>query len=382
MFDAKSILEQMMTGGRSGTSGGTPGGSQPGQGLPGGLGDILGQVMNQGGSGQAGGANALEDLVRNMMGGGANPQTGGGQAPAPGVTERPAQQGGGDFGGLGDMMQDMLGGGQQGGQSGGAGSSGPAGGLGDILGNAFGQAKEGVREGAGRIDNATGASDALGDLVRQMSGKNPDEVMAQIQDLIANNKLGAGAALGGLGALVLGTQTGRSVAMTAAKVGAVALIGGLAYKAYQNYRNGQPVDASTHVEPEAAPTGTGFEPEAVSNDDAALFIRTMLAAAAADGRVDASEQDRILGSLKDAGLDAGAEEFIAEAMNNPASIDDIVAAVSNQEQAVRVYTAARLAVEPDTYGEKAFLNELATRLNIEPELAQHIDAAAQTAAQA
>ncbi|MEO1207211.1 MAG: tellurite resistance TerB family protein [Pseudomonadota bacterium] len=369
MFDAKSILETMITGGRGGSGSGQGGGL-------GGLGDILGQVMKQnggqgGGTGQGGGMPAgLEDLVRNMMGGNASPQAGG-NPQAPAATER-SGQGDGGFGGFGDMMKDVLGGGAE--QSGSGGKSG--GGIGDILGQAFGQAKDGVRDGAGKINDATGAGDAMGDLMRQFSGKSPEEMMSQLQDLIANNKLGAGAALGGLGALVLGTSTGRSVAMSAAKIGALALIGGLAYKAYNNYQAGAPAGSSGDVEAEAAPQGSGFEPDAVSNDDAALYIRTMLAAAAADGRVDADEQQRIIGSLEQAGLDDGAEEFIANALNNPISIDEIASQVGSKEQAVQVYTAARIAIDPDTYGEKAFLSDLAARLGIEPELASHINAAA------
>lgn len=371
MFDAKSLLESLVTGGRGGSQGG---GLGP-------LGDILGQVMNQGGqsggqaSGQgAGGAPAgLEDLIRNMMGGN-NPQTGNPQAPA--VTERSGGAGGGDFGGFGDMMKDVLGGGS-GGQAGQSSQGG--GGLADILGQVLGQAKTGVQEGAGRVNDATGAGDAMGDLMRQFSGKDPQEVLSQIQDMISNNKLGTGAALGGLGALVLGTKTGRSIASQAAKLGALALIGGLAYKAYSNYASGRPLTESSQAEPEAAPQGTGFEPDSVSNDEAALLIRTMLAAAAADGRIDGDEQEKVLGSLKQAGLDDGAEEFIADAMNNPVTVDQIVAHTANKQQAVKVYTAARIAIDPDTYGERAFLRELATKLGIEPELASHIDAASSSA---
>jgi uncharacterized membrane protein YebE (DUF533 family) len=378
MFDARSLLEQMVTGGQRSTQGGSQGGGLGG-GL-GGLGDILGQVLQggqgaggqgAGGSGQTAGLPAgLEDMLRNVLGGGGSATS---NAPAPNVTQQGGQgQGsgsdGGFGGGLGDMMKDMMGGNQ----SGKEGAS-----ITDILGQVLGQARDGVQEGAGKINEKTGAGDALGDLVRQMSGKSPEEVMSQLQDLIANNKLGAGAAIGGLGALVLGTRTGRSIATNAAKLGALALIGGLAYKAYQNYQQGRPLVDSKNAEPELAPTGSGFEAESVSQEEAALLIRTMLAAAAADGRVDASEQERILGSLKQAGVDAGAEEFIADALNNPASISDIVRQVSGRQEAIKVYTAARIAIDPDTYGEKAFLNELANELGIEPELASHISAAAE-----
>ena len=46
--------------------------------------------------------------------------------------------------------------------------------------------------------------------------------------------------MGGLGGLVLGTKAGRAMAGSAIKLGALALIGGLAYQAIQNYQQGKP----------------------------------------------------------------------------------------------------------------------------------------------
>ena len=56
--------------------------------------------------------------------------------------------------------------------------------------------------------------------------------------------------------------------------------------------------------------------------------------------------------------------------------------VETQEQAVQLYTAARIAIEPDTAAEQTFLQALATELGIEPALAQHIDAQARQMAAA
>ncbi len=358
MFDAKSLLEALVTGGRqqsAGHSGGQSGGDS--------LGDLLGQVLGQSGHQrtppQTGGQHTadqprgLGDIFGNVLPGGGQGGSGG--------------QSGGGAGGLGDILGELQ---RKGGEG--------AGGIADILGQVLGQASQGVKEGAGKVNDATGAGDAIGGLVRELSGKSPDEIMKRLQEFANSNQLGTGAALGGLGALIFGTQTGRSVAVGAAKIGALALIGGLAYKAYQNYQSGKPLIDSGNATAEAAPRGSGFEPDAVDNDNAALLIHTMLAAAAADGRVDASEQERILGSLKQAGMDQGAEEFIANALNNPPSIDDIASRIRTREEAVQVYTAARIAIEPDTSREASFLAQLADRLGIEPELAGHIDAAARS----
>ena len=290
-------------------------------------------------------------------------------------------------GGLDDLLRSVLGG-----QGGGLGDilgklgqqAGGSGGIADILKQVLGQATSGVKEGAGRIDDATGASRYARDAVGQATGRSPDDMLAQLKELIANNRLGAGAALGGLGALVLGTGTGRSLAGSAIKLGGLALIGGLAYKAYQNYQQGQPPLTGGQPQPQqqallAAPEGSGFEPAAVTNDQATLLIRAMIAAAAADGRIDAQEQKKILGGLQQAGVAGAAQQFLAREIANPATVDDLAAAVASQEEGVQVYTAARVAVDPDVEEEHEFLVALAARMGIDDNLAAHIDATARSA---
>lgn len=385
MFDAKSLLEALVTGAGAGQR------QAPGSGGGmGGLGDLLGGLLQgqQGGRGAAGvpsqTGGGIEDLLRNMLPGGPASREPSAHEPAkqgglddllrnmlPG-SGGDASQGGGSGGGLGDLLgklKDQLGNAAPG-TSGGAGGGG---GIADILGQVLGQATSGAKEGASRIGEATGAREML---EKMSGGKSADDLMNQLKDLIGNNQLGAGAALGGLGALVLGTKTGRSAAVTAAKLGALALIGGLAYRAYQNYSEGKPLIADRNFVPSEAPDGSGFEPQATTNEQAALYIRAMIGAAAADGRIDGNEQQKILGSLGQVGLGADAEEFLARELNNPSTAESLAGDVKTGHEAVQVYTAARIAVDPDTRGEQMFLAELAQRLGIDAQLKGHIDMAA------
>lgn len=355
MFDAKSLLEGLV---RNAVAPHQPGAATGGN-ASGGLSDILGQVLGGGAQGGAGGLGEILGQLQRQMA----PSAGGGAAGG-------AAPGGGGLGDILGQLKDQLGQ---------AGGSLQGGSVLDTLGKVLGQATQGVREGAGKIDGATGASGALRDALASATGKNPDEIMAQLQQILKDNPLAAGGALGGLGGLVLGTRTGRSLAGSAVKLGALALIGGLAYKAYQNYAEGKPLVAGA-TPTEAAPQGSGFEPAAVTQEDAALYIRTMIAAAAADGRLDAGEQSKILGGLQQAGAGSEAEAFLAETFNNPPTVAQIADAVSSPEQAVQVYTAARIAIDPDTAGEQQFLAGLAQALGIDAKLAQHIDATARNAA--
>lgn len=369
MFDAKSLLEMMVRGAAPQRP--TPTGDA------GGLGELLGQLGHAAPGGKTG-AGGLDDIVRQITGAAANlgqsASDAGGRS-AGSAAEGPAGSGAGAgsvLGGLGDLLGRVQSGIGQAQGSGRGQDHGTPPNIMDVLGQVLGQATSGVREGAGKMDAASGASEAI----RKMTGgQSVEDLLAKFKELVAQNQFGAGAAAGGLGAVILGTETGRGIAANAAKLGALALIGGLAYKAYTNYQAGKPLITGADALAEAAPDGSGFEPDSVTNEAAILYIRAMIAAAAADGRVDPAEMANIVGHLKQAGFDAAAEEFIAGELNAPATADELAASCIGTEQAVQVYTAARMAVTLDSPAEKAFLADLASKLAIAPDLAAHIEAA-------
>lgn len=280
-------------------------------------------------------------------------------------------------GGLEDIIRDVLGG-----KGGGLGDilgqlqkGGGLGGLGDILGQVLGgQAGAGARGGAARLTDEQ-ATDLAGKF-SQITGRSPEDLLAQIKELIANNQFGAGMAAGGLGGLLLGTRTGRSIAGSAVKLGGLAVIGGLAYKAYMNYQQGAAPAGADLQRLAAPPAGSGFEPGTVTNDHATTMIRAMVAAAAADGRIDASEREKLLSGLGGSSMPEAARAFLAQEIANPASVDEIAQAVTSQEEAVQIYTAARITVDADVDEEHAFLAALAERLGLDEGLTAHIDATA------
>jgi uncharacterized membrane protein YebE (DUF533 family) len=364
MFDAKSILENIVRGAAPAGSPQQSGGS---------LGDILNDILKSTGSAPSGPGTptanngSLGDILNQI---GKSLSQAQAQAPAkaqPSPGQAPASSGP-DLGDVLAQIKDKLG------QAGG--SVTDAGSIGDILGKVFGQALQGVKEGSSRLGEASGANDALGRLAEDPQAA---QVLGKLKDLIQNNPYATGAAAGGLGGLVLGTRAGRSVAASAVRLGALAMIGGLAYKALQNYQGGKPLITGT-ASAEPPPAGSGFEPAAVTNEAAVHYIQAMIAAAFADGRIDSGEQDKIMGSLKQAGLDGEAEEFLAKELNGPQSVQDLARSVKSPQEGIQLYTAARIAVADDSPAEQQFLSALATALRLDPKLVAHIDATAQAAA--
>ncbi len=187
---------------------------------------------------------------------------------------------------------------------------------------------------------------------------------------------------GALAAVLLGTKTGRDVAGNALTIGGLAAIAGLGYQAYRNYRDGAapqpqtaPVDPQQiEILPPPADSGFSTEPSVMRNDFVLVLVRAMIAAAKADGHIDDEERGRIMDKVRISGLDAEAEAFLEKELAAPTDLDALVAAAQTDEQKVELYTASRLAIEPDTRAERGYLDLLAGRLGLPDTLVDHIEA--------
>jgi uncharacterized membrane protein YebE (DUF533 family) len=118
----------------------------------------------------------------------------------------------------------------------------------------------------------------------------------------------------------------------------------------------------------------------MTNDAAAHYLQAMIAAAYADGRIDPGEQEQIMDGLKQAGLDGECEEFLANELNDPTSVEELAQSVSTPQEALQLYIAARIAVADDSEAEELFLSSLANALRLDPGLIAQIDATARQAA--
>lgn len=230
----------------------------------------------------------------------------------------------------------------------------------------FGAGRPGEDREAGMIDRA-----------RQMLGGS-------------GGSLAAGGAAGALVSMVLGSKGGRKMAKNAVALGGLALVGTLAYKAYQNYRNGEdPQQTGADVARNPAPTpaqlpppNSPFNPTQVAESGLPLtLLRTMIAAALSDGHIDETERVAIAAKLREAGIaDLGeSEAFLAEELANPATVETLARGVATEEAAAEVYMAALLAIDPDSSAERAFLARLALALRLDPALTPHLESAARAA---
>lgn len=251
----------------------------------------------------------------------------------------------------------------------------------DVAGDVFGTATDGLKDAAGKLNEATGLGDKADDLVGRVSGgKSAGDLVGQAKDMVTGNKAAAGAVLGGLGLLLFGTKGGRGLAKGAAAAGGAALIGGLAYKAFQNHKDGKPLikrDASEDLWDLETPAETDFAKRDKAH--AEHYLRAMISAAAADGKIDGNERARILSALNESELEQDALDFLSAEFATPAAAESFIFAAEDPALASQIYTAARLTIDPDSDAEKAYLFDLAQSLKLDNDLVAHLESAVDAA---
>lgn len=184
------------------------------------------------------------------------------------------------------------------------------------------------------------------------------------------------AAGGGLLAVLLGGKDVSKIAGGALKVGGAAVVGALAYGAWQDWQAGKSAQLAKDEPPKALPSpeGTAFMPsdQAGQDDLATRLVQTMVAAAKADGHVTPEERERIQSQLTNLGLDAEAERLIAAELDAPLDVGRIASLARTPEEGAEIYAASLLVVDPDGAAEKGYLAMLAARLGLDPELVKHL----------
>ncbi len=204
---------------------------------------------------------------------------------------------------------------------------------------------------------------------------------------------GGGGFAAGLATSMLMGKKGRKMMGKAAKYGAVAALGGLAYHAWNKHQQGKasgdagaapaaatPAAAGSvpqvPAEYEAAPTNTAFLPaptdEAAQDELGKSLVRAMIAAAKADGKIDADEKSAIFERLNAMDLDADSKAFVFDELSAPLDVNAVVAGARCPETAAEIYAASLVAIEADTAAEQAYLQMLAARLDLEPGLVEEI----------
>ncbi|WP_100655602.1 tellurite resistance TerB family protein [Alteromonas flava] len=226
--------------------------------------------------------------------------------------------------------------------------------------------------------------------------------MRDLQKLVGGlSKSGAisgflgGVAGGGLTSMVT-SKKGRKAGKTALKVGALAAVGGLAWKAYQQYSSnpkqataGQPsTTAHTYSKPQqqTLPQANSFNyaparlheeqfNEVVDEQNESgqlLLMRAMIAAAYADGHIDDAERNHIFEQVETLDLSVEEKATLFDELRKPMTLPALVAAVPDAQTGIEVYAASASAIDLGQPASAEYLDALARQLCIPNALVSNI----------
>ena len=179
--------------------------------------------------------------------------------------------------------------------------------------------------------------------------------MGGIEDMLAGLTGGSGSA-GGLGDL-LGQLTGGGAGASMASAGGLAGLGGLLGGLAGAQQGGSGADLEALLKQD----NPADEPS--EEEIAELMLRAMLYAARSDGDIDAAEQSKLLGVLKDG--DPEDVTLVQTILKEPVDAAAIVKATPKGLE-TQAYTMSLTAISPDNQAEAQYLHDLAQGLGISP----------------
>lgn len=193
-----------------------------------------------------------------------------------------------------------------------------------------------------------------------------------------------GLAAGGLLATLMGNKkmrkTASKMAGGAVAYGGSAVLGAVALKAYQNWQSTS-ASAATATQQEETPAEQhfpeNFDPslnvDATGQPMQLALVKSMIAAANADGHIDQKEQAAVFEAVDKMSLAPESKAVIFDVLRNPPSIADVAGYATGLEQASEIYLASRLAIDPDHPLERLYLDDLCQALGLPEGLVREVE---------
>lgn len=181
---------------------------------------------------------------------------------------------------------------------------------------------------------------------------------------------GGGALAAGALGLLLGNKSARKLGGKALTYGGLAALGVIAYKAYGNWQEQQRAgSAQPRIEPQTVDRLPAPQAELHSQ----AILKALVAAAKADGHVDAKERQLIEEQIGALANDPELLRWLDAELNKPLDPAEVARAASTPEMAAEMYIASVLMVDEEHFMERAYLEELARQLKLEPSLKAELE---------
>lgn len=205
------------------------------------------------------------------------------------------------------------------------------------------------------------------DLLQKKAGGKPSGIGGDQLGSLLGGAGGGALAAGALG-LLLGNKSARKLGGKALTYGGLAALGVLAYKAYSNWQANQP------TAPQGEPRTLDRLPAPQAEQHSQAILKALVAAAKADGHVDARERQLIESELARLTDDPSLRGWLETELNKPLDPSEVARAATTPEMAAEMYLASVLMVDEEHFMERAYLDELARQMRLEPGLKAELEA--------
>ncbi len=184
---------------------------------------------------------------------------------------------------------------------------------------------------------------------------------------------GGGALAAGAMGLLLGNKKARKYGGKALTYGGLAALGVLAYKAYGNWQARQGAG-------DQPPQTLDRLPPAQAEQHSQAVLRALVAAAKSDGHIDERERALIEGEFTRLDSDRELQHWLHAELNKPLDPAEVARAAQTPEMAAEMYLASVMMVDQENFMERAYLDELARQLRLDPALRQELESQVRLAA--
>ncbi len=186
--------------------------------------------------------------------------------------------------------------------------------------------------------------------------------------------LGGGALGAGALGLLLGSKKARKIGGKVAMYGGMAALGALAYRAYGDWQRSQ------SGAPAAPPQTLDRLPAPQAEQHSTAVLVAMIGAAKADGHIGQVERALLEAELSKLSSDAQDRSWLEAELARPLDPGAVAQAAQTPEMAAEMYLASLLVVDEESYMERAYLDELARQLKLQPGLKEQLEQHARAAA--
>jgi uncharacterized membrane protein YebE (DUF533 family) len=153
--------------------------------------------------------------------------------------------------------------------------------------------------------------------------------------------------------------------------GGLAVMGTLAYKAYQNYQRQSHTDGQRPVQP------LDQLPSAQAEKHCKAILVALIAASKADGHVDDRERQLIDSEVAKLNSDPELQHWFDRELKKPLDPVEVARHSESESMAAEMYMASLLTVDQQNFMEKTYLEELARQLKLpaalQAELVQQVN---------